>query len=125
MPAETSVCADALTSDWYDQLLTEVDYHCSFCDSVHTSVAELEEKVRQAYQSTADSMRGLHDPREIAQRWFGMWAFAAEVLAQAAFQREAHQICGVDIAAIESFRAAAEERFHLHCPPAGDVSPAP
>ena len=115
--ATPAVCFDEnLAEDWYDSLRDEVDYHCSFCEGLHLTIAELESKVRDAYASTARSMQGLYDSKEIANRWLGLWSFTSELLAIAKAAIEAHQICGADLTEIEKYHAAAWERFQLHCP---------
>ena len=110
-------CIDeALTEGWYESLRKEVDYHCNFCEGLHLKISELESKVKQAYASTARSMRGLYDSKEIANRWLGLWCFASELLATAKAASEAHQICGADLSGIQSCLSAAWERYQLHCP---------
>lgn len=119
MPAtiERSIpCHDALTGEWYEQLRKEVDYRCSFCDVVQTDINEMEAKVRQAYATTAQSLRGIYDINEIVKRWYGMLAFSTEVLEHARFRQQTNQICGIDLAVFLEFQTAAFNRLALHCP---------
>lgn len=116
--SESTVCDDVLKGglNWFEELCETVDYHCSLCEAVLTDVATLEETVKSAYATTARSMKELHDVGEIAKRWFGMWAFAQQVLSQAEFIQEANQICGVDLTILEGYRREAFDRLQLHCP---------
>src|SRR5260370_34376789 len=96
---EKTPCQDALTDEWYNRLRTEVDYHCSFCDAVHTDIKEMEDRVTKAYAITARSLKTdrVYNILEIAKRWWGMVAFSTEVLEHARFLQQTHQICGVDL----------------------------
>jgi hypothetical protein len=114
--AEKSICREALTDEWYNQLLEEVDYQCSFCDAVHTDVKEMEDKVKAAYARTASSLKGIYDIREIVKRWFGMYAFASEVLEHARFLQQMNQICGVDLGTLLEYQKESFDRLILHCP---------
>src|SRR5947207_5716673 len=119
MPAtvDKSPCSEALTDEWYNHIRAEVDYRgCSFCDAVHTDINEMEEKVTKAYASTARSLRGVYEIREIAKRWFGMVAFSTEVLEHARFLQQTHQICGVDLSTLLECQKESFDRFQLHCP---------
>lgn len=119
MPTDcnAATCFDeSIWMDWYNALREEVDFQCSFCNGVHTQVAELEKKVRDAYASTASGMRQIFDTVEIASKWYGMYVFATELLTMAEIQRDAHQICGVDTSGIQKYQMAALERFNIHCP---------
>lgn len=111
-----AVFDDDRACDWYHQLVEEVDFHCSFCDALHMKVSEMEAKVKEAYASTARSMDGLFDAKEIANRWLGLWYLATGMLYAAQAANDAHKICGVDLSTLEAHRDAAWERFQLHCP---------
>ncbi len=113
---DKSSCKEALTEEWYEQLLKEVDYSCSICDSVHTDVAEMEETVKKAYAITATSLKGVYDINEITKRWYGMSAFVSEVLAHAYFLQQTNQICGVDLTTLQEYRKESLDRLMLHCP---------
>lgn len=115
---ETALAAcidESRVEDWYDSLSREVEFQCSLCDGLHMQIAELEDKVRQAYAATARSMRGLYDTKEIANRWLGMLYFASDALGDAAMARDTHQICGADLSGIQKYYDAALERFRAHC----------
>lgn len=119
MPNAQNPCLDeTLFEHWYTNLRDEVDYHCTFCDSLHLTIEELEVKVRNAYSATADSMREIFDVKEIANRWLGMYFFGKELLASAETLKDAHQICGADLNGIRKYTEAALELFKLHCPQA-------
>src|SRR5438552_144598 len=107
---EKSPCKDALTDEWYNRLLEAVEYQCSFCDAVHTDVKDMEEKVRAAYSKTASSLKGIYDIREIATRWYGMYAFSTEVLEHVRFVKRFNQICGVDLGVFLEYQKAAFDR---------------
>jgi hypothetical protein len=113
---EKSVCKEALTDEWYEQLLKEVDYRCNICDSVHTDIREMEETVKKAYAITATSLKGVFDFNEIVKRWYGMSAFASTVLAHAHFLQQTNQICGVDLTSLQEYRKESLDRLMLHCP---------
>jgi len=113
---EKSPCREALTDEWYNRIREEVDYHCSFCDAIHTDIHEMEEKVKSAYARTATSLKGVFDIAEIAKRWYGMTAFATEVLEHARFLQQMHQICGVDLSTLLEYQKEAFDRLILHCP---------
>lgn len=117
---EDSACSKALTSEWYDHLKREVDYHCSFCDAVHSDIHALEDIVKKAYAITATSLRGVHEIDEIAKRWFGILALSSEILAHGRFLQQSHQICGIDLTILERYQMEALERFQLHCPEFAD-----
>lgn len=116
--AERSPCSEALTDEWYNRLREEVDYHCSFCDAIHTNVKDMEEIVTKAYALTARSLKSdqVYDIGEIAKRWWGMVAFSTEVLEHARFLQQTHQICGVDLSTLLECQKEALDRFRLHCP---------
>jgi hypothetical protein len=114
--AEKSPCSQALTDEWYYHIRQEVDYDCSFCDAVHTDIQEMQDTVRRAYEITAESMRSVRDVAEIAKRWWGMSAFANEILSRATFLQQTHQICGVDLTPLQEYLNESLERFQLHCP---------
>lgn len=115
--ATVSPCdAARSTSEWYDHLREEVDFHCSFCEAVHEKIETLEAIVKRAYALTAESMVNCYDVAEIAKRWFGLWAFTSEIWAAAKFIQQSHQICGVDLMVFEEYKKAAARRFQLHCP---------
>ena len=110
-------CFDEVRSEqWFNRLRDEVDYHCTFCEGLHLQISELEGKVRAAFASTARSLKGVYDQREIATRWLAMWSFAAELLATAKAAKDAHQLCGADLSGIEKYYAESFERFQFHCP---------
>ena len=113
---EHTACNDALTGEWYERLREEVDYRCSFCDAVQTDISEMESKVRQAYASTAQSLRGIYEVREIVKRWYGMLAFSTEVLEHARFLQQTNQICGVDLSVFLEYQKESFNRLILHCP---------
>ena len=113
---EHTACNDALTAEWYERLREEVDYRCSFCDAVQTDIGEMETKVRQAYASTAQSLREVHEVREIVKRWYGMFAFATQVLEHARFLQRTNQICGVDLSVFLEYQKESYDRLILHCP---------
>jgi hypothetical protein len=120
--AAGGVCFDeSLAGAWYEVLQDEVDYHCSFCEGLHMNIEEMQTKVREAYASTARSMKGLHDVKEIANRWLAMWSFSTTLLATATIAKESHQICGADLSELQKFHDAAKERFLLHCPHTASV----
>jgi hypothetical protein len=116
-------CVDQGTTDeWFHKLSAEVEYNCSFCHGVHLEIAVLESKLQRAYESTARSMEGLFDVKEIANRWLATYLFASEILGVAQAAREVHQICGADLSKIEMYQAAAWERYAFHCPQARAVA---
>jgi len=114
-------CKEALTDEWYEQLLQDIEYSCSICDNVHTDIEELNETVKKAYAITAESLRGIYDIKEITKRWYGMSAVAGEVLAHARFLKETNQICGVDLTTLEGYWQESVERLMLHCPDLANV----
>ena len=119
MSQELLTCVDQGTTDqWFHKLSAEVEYNCSFCDGVHLEIAVLESKLQRAYESTARSMEGLFDVKEIANRWLATYLFASEILGVAQAAREVHQICGADLSKIEMYQGAAWERYAFHCPQA-------
>ena len=79
-------------------------------------MSEMETKVRQAYASTARSLRGIYEVREIVKRWYGMFAFATEVLEHARFLQQTNQICGVDLSVFLEYQKESFDRLVLHCP---------
>jgi hypothetical protein len=113
---DKSSCKEALTDDWYEQLLKDVDYSCSICDSVHTDIKQMEETVSRAYAITAQSLKGIYDVKEIANRWYGMAGVANIILAHARFLQETNQICGVDLTTLEGYWEESLDRLMLHCP---------
>jgi len=113
---DKSPCKETLTDEWYEQLLREVDYSCSICDSVHTDIMAMEETVKKAYSITAESLKGIYDIKQIANRWYGMAGVAGEILAHARFLRETNQICGVDLTTLEGYWEESVDRLMLHCP---------
>lgn len=117
----SSQCKEALTDEWFEQLLTQVDYSCSICDNVHTDIKEMEETVKKAYEITATSLKGIYDINEIVNRWYGMSAFASEVLAHAHFLQQTNQICGVDLTTLQEYRKESLDRLMLHCPELADA----
>jgi hypothetical protein len=118
--SEGSVCREALTDQWYNQLLEEVDYQCSFCDALHTDIREMEEKVKAAYARTASSLKGVYDVREIVNRWYGMFAFSYIMLERARFLQQTNQICGVDLSTLLEYQKESYDRLVLHCPELAD-----
>ena len=118
---ERSPCSEALTDEWYNRIREEVDYRCSFCDAVHTDIKEMEAKVQKAYATTAKSLRGIYDVREIATRWYGMLAFSTEVLEHARFLQQTNQICGVDLSTFLEYQKESFDRLLLHCPELADA----
>lgn len=111
-----SPCKEALTDEWYNKLLEEIDYRCSFCDSVQTDITKMEYDVKRAYAITAESLKGVYDISEIAKRWYGMAALATAVLARASFLQQTNQICGVHLGLLMEYQQEALDRFQLHCP---------
>ena len=107
---------DSLTEQWYATLLNEIDFHCSACEGLHLEIADLESKAKAAYESTARSMRGLYDPKEIANRWLAMLLLASTIHQFATVAKDAHQICGADLSGIQQYYDAALERYLFHCP---------
>jgi len=114
--AEKSPCKQALTDEWYNKLLADIDYQCSFCDSVQTDINKMEYDVKRAYSITAESLRGVYDIGEIAKRWYGMAALATAVLSRALFLQQTNQICGVHLGTLLEYQKEALDRFQLHCP---------
>jgi hypothetical protein len=121
---ERSSCKESLTDEWYEQLLREVDYNCSFCDSVHTDIREMEETVKKAYAITAQSLKGIYNVREITKKWYGMSGFASMILAHAYFLQQTNQICGVDLTTLHKYLEESLDRLRLHCPELA-VAPCP
>jgi hypothetical protein len=120
---EKSSCKESLTDEWYEQLLREVDYSCSFCDSVHTDVKDMENTVKKAYEITAESLKGVFDISEITKRWYGMAAVANEILSHARFLKETNQVCGVDLTTLEAYWEESLDRLMLHCPDLAKACP--
>jgi hypothetical protein len=113
---DKSPCQEALSEEWYNRLLQEIDYRCSICDSVHTDIHHMEQAVQQAYAMTAASLKEIFEIGEIAKRWYGMAAFATAVLARARFLQQTNQICGVHLGTLLEYQKEALDRFQLHCP---------
>jgi hypothetical protein len=109
-------CRESLNDDWFEQLLQEVEYDCSICDNVHIDLKEMEEIVKKAYALTAESLKGVFDINQIAQKWYGMAGVASEILSHARFLKETNQICGVDQTTLEAYREESLHRLMLHCP---------
>jgi hypothetical protein len=97
----------------YEQLLNEVEFHCTVCEAVHEEMQVLNAKIEGVYSWVTAKTRPLRDRVAIAKYWIAAYYVASDIRQAVCLKKEVHQICGIDSTIVDETYEAVGERLEF------------
>jgi hypothetical protein len=114
MPVFESAPKSTVTVDAeYEQLLNEVEFHCTVCEAVHEEMQVLNAKIEAAYVWVTTKTKPLRDRAAIAKHWIAAYYVASDIRQAVCLKKEVHQICGIDSTIVDETYEAVKERLEF------------
>jgi hypothetical protein len=99
--------------DEYEQLLNEVEFHCTVCEAVHEEMQVLNSKIEAVYKSVTAKTKANRDHLTTVKNWVAAYYIASDIRQAICLKKEVHQICGIDSSIVDDTYAAIKERVEF------------
>jgi len=97
----------------YNELLNEVEYHCTVCEAVHEDIQVLNSKIQAVYKSVTAKTKLNRNHIGTIKNWMAAYYVADDIRRAVCMKKEVHQICGIDSSTVDETHAAIKERLEF------------